>query len=348
MTTHDMKADLLDRLQTAAELEAATIPPYLTALLSIKHTANRGAAESIRSVMTEEMLHLALVANVALSVGGSMRITGKHLPTYPLKLSFKGKAFTDREFDVHLAPFSEETITTFMAIEQPREPELYLAEFKKITIPERTIGEFYDSIIVLLEQLHAALGEQLFVGDPAKQITPDYYWSAGGHPIPVTDLGTAKAALNEVIHQGEGATDVLDDGDGPKFGQPLEVAHFFRFKEIYCHRRYRAGDLPSGEPSGDVLPVDYTAVYPIKVDARSPDYAAGSPLARMNIAFNLQYTRMLKQLEEALNGSPKILYTAIMNGMHGLGEMGIQMMSTAIDGDQDGLHGCPTFEWLED
>jgi hypothetical protein len=55
---------------------------------------------------------------------------------------------------------------------------------------------------------------------------------------------------------------------------------------------------------------------------------------------------MLEQLEQALTGTPKTLYTAIMNGMHGLASVAQNMMVTPIDGDPDGHTGCPTFEWI--
>lgn len=56
---------------------------------------------------------------------------------------------------------------------------------------------------------------------------------------------------------------------------------------------------------------------------------------------------MLLQLEEAMNGNPKVLYTAIMNGMHSLTPIAREMMSTPIEGDAAGRHACPTFEWVE-
>ena len=51
MNVTEKKASLCTLLQTAFELEWSTIPPYLTALLSIKQQSNRVAANVIRSVM---------------------------------------------------------------------------------------------------------------------------------------------------------------------------------------------------------------------------------------------------------------------------------------------------------
>lgn len=349
MTADAMRKELLARLQTAASLELTTIPAYLTALFSVKRTANRQAAENIRGVAMEEMLHLVLVANVMSSIGGRVRVTGDFVPYYPVDLSFKGKAFADRKFKVHLAPFSEETVRTFMAIEQPREPQMKAMAFelKKIEVPEPTIGGFYDSIIALLVQLEHEIGSGgLFTGDPAKQIGEDFYWSAGGKPILVKDLASAIAALNIVIQQGEGTTRSLNDGDQPHFGQPFEVAHFYRFKEILCKRRYAPGDDPRGDPSGAEVSVDYSAVFPIKIDPQQSDYQANAALASMNLAFNRQYSLMLIQLEEALNGEPKTLYTAIMNGMHNLASLALQMVAVPI-AQGAATTGCPSFQWIE-
>ena len=61
-TSHSGRlAALKQTLQNAIELEHSTIPPYLQALYSIKTGANLEVAKLIRSVVTEEMLHLSLI-----------------------------------------------------------------------------------------------------------------------------------------------------------------------------------------------------------------------------------------------------------------------------------------------
>lgn len=92
------KAELLEWLQVALELELATLPPYLVALMSIRRPANRVAADLIRGVAVEEMLHLVLVANVINSIGGEPRIDRGAVPSFPLQMTFKGTAFADRQF----------------------------------------------------------------------------------------------------------------------------------------------------------------------------------------------------------------------------------------------------------
>ncbi|MBI4473414.1 MAG: hypothetical protein HY646_12155, partial [Acidobacteria bacterium] len=66
----DSIASLRRHLQIAIELEAATIPPYLCALYSTPDGQNRHASGIIRSVVVEEMLHIALAANVLNAIGG--------------------------------------------------------------------------------------------------------------------------------------------------------------------------------------------------------------------------------------------------------------------------------------
>jgi hypothetical protein len=345
MANEDKKQRLLAWLQTAVELEIATIPPYMVTLLSMKRPANREAADLIRGVMIEEMLHLALVGNVFNAVGGMVRIGKDNIPSYPLRMKFEGKEFKDRQFSVNLARFSKENIEIFMKIEEPQQPRPpRMAMAKEITIPGLTIGQFYTNIVRLLEELNAEDPKALFSGDSARQLTDDYYWGAGGKIIPVSDLASAKAALEIVIVQGEGAP---SDRAAFRPGHPLEMGHYYRYSEIYYERHYTDTDDPGQPPTGEPLPVDYTAVYPIKENPTSADYAAGSPLAELNEAFNGHYTEMLQQIEQALTGTPKTLYTAIMNGMHSIDSAAMKMMATPIEGDAQGCTGCPTFEWNE-
>lgn len=74
-------------LQTALEVEHATIPPYLTALASIKNRFNHEVHKVIRSIVIEEMMHLTLVANILNAVGGNPLLYSQDfLPRYPSRL----------------------------------------------------------------------------------------------------------------------------------------------------------------------------------------------------------------------------------------------------------------------
>jgi hypothetical protein len=342
----ERRAQLLEWLQIAFALELATIPPYMIALLSIKLPANRAAAELIRSVMIEEMLHLALVANVMNAVGGTPLLDSSVIPKYPLEMNFKGEAFADRRFPVNLERFGETAIVTFMKIEQPapppKRPDLLSLS---LDVPGLTIGEFYGKIRDLLTELNATAPEKLFIGNPSHQIDPDYYWSGGGEIIVVTELKSALAALEIVISQGEGSWPKPKTPEATGFGETFDMGHYFRFSEIYYGRRYKREDDLTKPPTGDGLDVDYGASYPIATNPSSGLYPAGSRLAELNDSFNRTYTEMILQLSEAVSGTPKVLYTAIMNGMHSLTPIAHEMMKSPIDGDSKRT-GCPTFEWL--
>lgn len=347
MTPPD-KSDLLNRLQTALELELATIPPYLVALLSIKLPTNREAADRIRTVVIEEMLHLALVANVINALGGSPRICADAAPVYPLTLKFKGKPFADRSFPIALNAFSEPTVRTFLEIEKPEWALQTVTFAEKIEVPAPTIGHFYQDILASLDTLARGDPKGTFSGDPERQLGEDFYWSSGGEINAVTDLASAKAALSLVIDQGEGAW-----GPSPAFasgggGRNLfPIGHFYRFNEILERRCYQRSDDPKQAPTGDPISIHYSAVFRMKDDARSSDYPAGSDVRKFNDRFNAQYSLMLQQIEQAFNGEPRLLYTAIMNGMHDLSSIARTMMQTAIPNDPGGRTACPTFEWVE-
>jgi Ferritin-like len=112
--------DLKTALQTVIELEHSTIPPYLCALYSIKPGANTEVATLIRSVVMEEMLHMALACNLLISIGGTLRIgQPQFVPSYPGPPpgGLRGG------LTVRLRKCSIEQIRDFfLSIEQPEKP----------------------------------------------------------------------------------------------------------------------------------------------------------------------------------------------------------------------------------
>src|SRR5262252_6754093 len=90
-------------LQAAIELEHATIPPYLYALYSLMPGINSAAAGIIESVVTEEMLHLTLAANILNAIGGSPVLDSPaFIPHYPSPLP----GSVENELVVGLTPCS--------------------------------------------------------------------------------------------------------------------------------------------------------------------------------------------------------------------------------------------------
>src|SRR5262245_51006164 len=78
----DSVAALRGVLSAAVKLEHATIPPYLTALFTIKQGANVEIARLLGRVVREEMLHMCLIANVLNAIDGAPAINDS-VPTYP-------------------------------------------------------------------------------------------------------------------------------------------------------------------------------------------------------------------------------------------------------------------------
>lgn len=329
--------DLRRHLQWAIELEHATIPPYLCALYSLDPARNSEAAQVVGTVLAEEMLHLALAANLLNAVGGAPKLdTPELLPPYPHPLPHG-----DRSVQVHLAPFGAEALELFLRIERPAP-----ADAPPQTDEYQTIGQFYAAIEAGFRALCDELGEErVFSGDPARQIGEFHLRSGGGEVMPVHDLKSALAALAEIIEQGEGAarTDVWD-GDRDVFHpEREEVAHFYRFQELRLGRRYRTGDTPQSGPTGAEITVDLDGVLPMRHNPRTADHPEGSPIRVAQEEFNQTYSLLLYQLEEAFNGDPGQLKDAV-GTMFGLRKQALALMKMPT-GDGKTTAG-PAFEYV--
>ncbi len=247
--------NLRDHLQWAIEVEHCTIPPYLCALYSIKPGHNQEAREVILSVFLEEMLHMTLAANVLNAVGGRPQIDKPDfMRTYPLYLPHSSDAYM-----VPLSRFSPEALEVFLQIEKPEDSDAPPEEDRY-----DTLGQFYQAVEEGLKYLCARHGEAaIFTGDPARQILPTSFdYDGGGKVIPVTDLASALAAIDEIEEQGEGLKHAeIWDGDRNIFHPDREeVAHYFRYQEIKLGRSFLRGDTPQSGPSGAQFTVDWNAV----------------------------------------------------------------------------------------
>lgn len=344
MTLHLIQdvAGLQRHLEAALQLEHATIPPYLTALYSIRPGANAEAAQIIRTVVVEEMLHLTLVANVLNAIGGTVDLTSPgFVPEYPAYLPDG-----EDDFQVDIRPFSREAVESFLKIERPAttnpneirtvtktpNPKAIAAAQVADDSDEHfySIGEFYQAIESGLKVLHAQMGDRLFCGDAAKQIGPAYYYSGGGGLIEVTDLKSALAALELIAEQGEGVSDHIFDEDG-------EIAHYYRFQQLVTGRYYREGDAPNA-PSGETVPVDWNAVYPLGVNTRLSDLPEG-PVREAAASFDVDYARFLKLLTRAFQGAPE-LFTDAVGDMFSLKDRFGQLVRTPLP---NGRHAMPAF-----
>lgn len=297
--------DLRRHLQWAIELEHATIPPYLCALYSLDPAANAEAAQVIGSVFVEEMLHLALAANLLNAVGGEPKLDAPELlPPYPHPLPH-----SDPSVQLNLAPFGPESLELFLNIERPA-PADAAAESDRF----HTIGQFYAAIETGLRTLVDSLGEDtVFSGDPKRQLDEMHFSSGGGQVIPVRDLKSALAALAEIVEQGEGASHTeVWDGDKDVFHPERDqVAHYYRFLELKEGRRFRPGDTPRSGPTGEPIQLDYSKIQPMRPNPRSTDYPEDSPIRAAQREFDNTYCLLLYLLEDTFNGSPAQMRDAI-------------------------------------
>jgi hypothetical protein len=288
--------DLRRHLQTAVELEHATIPPYLCALYSIKDGSNREAAHVLKSIVMEEMLHLALAANVLNALGGKPSLNhAGFVPAYPAELPH-----SDGAFRIGLEKFSRGAVETFLKLEHPAEQGA-----KPQAEHYHTIGQFYAAIEDGLRRV--CKGNRYFEGDPKWQVTGELFYGGGGRVRPVKDLRSALDALKEIVHQGEGLPHSISDGDDELFGQPRQVAHYFRLKEIHCGRLYAKHDTPSRGPSGPEFPVAWDAVYDMQTNPKGEHHPPGSELRQKCDEFNDAYADLLDVLHRSFNGEPRFL-----------------------------------------
>ncbi len=341
------KKRLFKNLQTAIELEHSTIPPYLAAMFTINQDTNPFAYQVIRSVVMEEMLHMTLACNVLNALGGSPYIDQpKFIPEYPTRLNFDG-----RDFDVNLAKFSKAAIETFLEIEKPDEIKLNLkGEGKKqlpheIDISKKTIGEFYE---VVKEQLVGLVNEHgeaiIFNGDLANQIHPEAYYGAGGEIIVVHNLETALLAIDIIVDQGEGVPDSIYDGDELYFGEEQEVAHYFRFNEIYLEKKYKEGDTPNKPPSGANVKIRWDAVKDMVPNPKAIAYPEGSPARIKGDEFNQLYSHFLRLLHLTFNGEPTLMSKAV-GMMYQMKYIADELLNIQISKNSTQVMG-PPFEYI--
>lgn len=350
--------NLKNYLIAAMKIEHATIPPYMTALYSIKPGTNLEAFHIIRGIAVEEMLHLTLVANVYNAVGGTFEpntalLAPDFIPKYP---SYLPTGSID--FKVGLGKFSQETVETFRKIERSQhvkegEPlvasrslEEYLFDVigYQPTKSFYTIGLFYAEIIrglFALDEEYKHKGENLFCGDPKRQITPTHYYNGGGDIIPVADIDSAIRALTVIQEQGEGST------NDRIFDAERELAHDYRFQQILLEQYYvidkdkpTKSDRPN-QPTGKRFIVDWNSVYPIKENAALSDYPDGSEVRQAALDFQSAYNEFLTKIQYSFDGHPEHLILAV-GGMFRLKEQVNTLMRNPIPGTP-GVNAAPIF-----
>jgi Ferritin-like len=283
-------------LGKAAELEHLVLCQYLFAAFSLKDGTREGLSDvtmplvehwrdELIDIAEQEMLHFALVQNLLTAVGAAPHLGRPNFPVPP-------RAFPAK-VQLVLMPFGEVALRHFAYLERPEGMDMADAEgFAALAkaqplaappdelsgpiVPEfDTISHLYRSLEDGLAQLADRLGEpELFVGPPAAQATP----TAFDLPdlVPVTDLASARRAIDTIVEQGEGAR-----GD-------WREAHFGRILAI-LDQFLAARELdPAFEPARPVL----------LASVRPPDSGVDVPL--ITAPFSVRCVDLMNAIYEVL------------------------------------------------
>ena len=271
-------ADLYVHLQNAVKLEHSTIPPYLTAMFSLRPGVNQNIADQIRSIVMQEMLHMAIASNILISIGGHPEINTKSfVPDYPGPLPMN----IARGLIVGIEAFSIPLVkNVFMAIEEPEDPihvappSLMAAEASE---PEyATIGQFYDAI----EEQIRKLGPSIFVKTTAPPQVVSSHWFPPDKLFPITDPESACRAIEIIKIEGEGTST-------EPFQRPGDAAHYYKFGEIAAGRRVVKTPIGFAYNGPPVL-FDPAGVWPLKPNCKINDFAPGTQGAHTDRKFRLQ------------------------------------------------------------
>ena len=179
------------------------------------------------------MLHLAIVQNLLTAVGAAPRFARPNFPmpaySYPAGVR------------IELVPFGEEALRHFAYLERPEgmavdDAEGFEAIEQAVPLPHdeedeivphlqefETIGQLYRSVQDGIDHLAERLGpERLFIGPANAQATEEHFrWP---ELVAVTDVASARRAIDTIVEQGEGASGEWRDAH---FGRLLGILDEF-------------------------------------------------------------------------------------------------------------------------
>jgi rubrerythrin len=317
--------ELREHAALALRVELATIPPYLYAMWSIEDQASDAAA-LIRSIVAEEMLHAALVANLLVGCGGEPRFDDPELPPgYPSDLPHHRPPLR-----LDLAPCSMALIRdTLLVIERPEAADAEPEEDEY-----ETLGQFYAALERAMDRLDAD-GALFRDHRPDRQLaTPEFYGPVrfdaadSGGLLLVHDRASADEALEIIVHQGEGLSH--DRWADPSHQELTHHAKLLRLAE---------GEVPIGP------------VRPAMTNPRTADLP--DQLRPVSELFNGCYRRLYLTLADLYSGDPARgggaeqqhavtrLYGLMKRQLAGIGRY---LMSQPVG---DGLMAGPSFEIVD-
>lgn len=312
------RAELLQNLTVACELEQGLGLQYLFAAFSLKDSVSEGLTAreltyvrkwkaNIFLVAAQEMLHLTQAGNLCLAVGGTVELARPNFPQapwyYPTGLPWA------------LTPFSRETVRRFACYERPehltvhervdlghcrfspedeaaifhttaqkmaaKQPMRDLPDALAARRPRAIQHETVGELYAAIEQAFQELepiGGELIIGDPAAQVSGSQVDFPQIIEVRSRQLGVEAGRL--IVRQGEGAPDDRVD------------SHFGIFVGILDDYDMLKAERPEFEPA---RPVHANPLSSIHVDNTYPGYRLiDDPFTRqVNDLDNALYETML-------------------------------------------------------
>jgi hypothetical protein len=222
---------LKEALQTAVELEHATLPLYLAAMFSLE-VQNYTSYNLIRSVVMEEMVHMSISSNILAALGGIPRIKDLQ-PVAPGK-GLPGGAEPD--LVVVFAQLSKRQLKNFMRLELPQ--FLLPAQYADERTP--TISVLYNAIVDCIEDNADAVRAAMQAGGSANQVGDNIGFTTIVYSEDTNPVEQLKAAISEIIEQGEGSSSETlhaTDFEG-------EESHYAKYAELFYGARYQLPEPP--------------------------------------------------------------------------------------------------------
>lgn len=346
------------QLQTAIELEYSTLPLYLSAMFSLE-VQNYSAYNIIRSVAMEEMVHMAIAANLLAAIGGTPAIKNINIvyPTHGLPGGAEPDLFAG------LAQFSKNQLKNFMRIERPQ----FLIDQLQRSETYPTIGTFYQEIKDAMKaNRDDVIAANKAATDPAntgasKQVPdsiglPKFIYNQEIDPVEMLCSG-----IDEIMEQGEG-TQSDSIVTNSKF--EYEESHYAKFASLFYGHSYREPEVGSkltneneagfftGPAIGWPVVINIMAMPSdgyakiLALDPNGPDTATGTNVGAQLDAFDTAFSNMMMTLDLvwnptaqgtwnpiAPNASKMVNYAVFQNTAH-LQES-VKGLGTAVHGMMD-------------
>jgi len=357
-TVEDNKEDkmyvLKELLNSAVILEFATIPIYLQAMWTIKDN-NCDSAKSIRNIFQEEMLHMAMVCNMIVGLGGEPRIYDPKNPKNNLAFPSKLPGDVHPKLFLYLEGLTNCSLRNFMEIELPNViADIYDYETKELVnigglcnedgevtepvhvhSPEyaNTIGKLYDRINELFQELRPKM-------DVERQLAGPLSWWV------MADAYSVGKAIEMIKEQGEGSEAKHDGKEEVDIGWGDDMAHFYRFWEVLYEKRIeKIGDTYYFK---DPLPrpASYNVARVPKGGYQKEDVS--DEVWFLVNEFDKTYTELVKLLQDAwaVNGRGQAALVNAIEVMFNLEKYALPLMKIPIPGNAEGQHYGPCFRML--